>query len=135
MGAWLADRKNLAITALTLVVVALLAMVIHDRQPGWLDRLVLGGGPRFKGQFYPWPGLSSVRGRVPVFPRWPKLSAPAYDRRSHRRRFTKNKGGGPEVTREQVNGGVVCYEDKDAGGNSSLPVSSFILGLYASVLV
>src|SRR5215203_4814613 len=37
MGAWLADRKNLAIVALTLLVLALLAIVFHDRQPEWMN--------------------------------------------------------------------------------------------------
>jgi hypothetical protein len=37
------------------------------------------------------------------------------------------------MTREQVKaqGGVTCYEDKDAGGNSSLPASSFYSKLVA----
>jgi hypothetical protein len=36
MGAWLADRKNLAIIALTLLVATLVAIVVHDRKPDWL---------------------------------------------------------------------------------------------------
>lgn len=31
MGVWLADRKNLTIAALTLLVLVLLAIVLHDR--------------------------------------------------------------------------------------------------------
>ncbi|NOT55978.1 MAG: alpha-2-macroglobulin family protein [Deltaproteobacteria bacterium] len=41
MGAWLADRKNLTIVALSLLVIALAALVVHDHNLGWL-----GFGPR-----------------------------------------------------------------------------------------
>ena len=37
MGAWLADRKNLTIVILTLLVLVLLTIVFHDRRPEWMN--------------------------------------------------------------------------------------------------
>jgi len=43
MGTWFADRKNLALTALALIVVVLLAIVVHDRKPDWIGVGKRGG--------------------------------------------------------------------------------------------